>query len=155
MPVGIDDKKKLLAFFGAKQHKNLVLRVVDVLDLGNEAQEFLKRLVFAFFGGVNWEGSPKQVFLHYYTAGYMVLPFEAALLPLSLAEIQTLQGVVYGYRDIRRSKGYPMRVDKCACGGRKRCEKCCGVGEIVTFLEMSDEERSLAEREFSRSTTAR
>jgi hypothetical protein len=154
MLAGIDDKKKLLEFFGAKQHKNLVLRVVDVLDLCNSAQEFLRKVVCGFWGVAPARtlplGTLKQVFLHFYPAGYIVLPFKAILLHLSLEEIQTLQGVVYGYRDIRRSKGFPSRVDKCSCEGRKGCEKCCGVGEIVTFLEMSEEERGLAKREFVR-----
>lgn len=153
-------KERLLAFFGAKQHENLVLRVVDVMELGNEAQDFLIGLAAGGDGTVDVAGKlgegqangwRKRWMLREYPRGYMVLPMKRTIEPLSFEALQTLQAIVVGYTRIRLEKGEPSRIDACdKCGGsgrqgQRRCRHCDGEGQITTLLEMSPEEKQLSE----------
>jgi len=148
---GIDDKRRLLAFFGAKEHKNLVLRVVDVLELSNKEQDYLLGLfVPDCFEAAVKDGWRKRVMLEKFPAGWIVLPIDATLEPMELADVAQLQAVVYHYADIRRQKGEPNRIEDCVkCRGKGRrvgglCKDCQGDGKVITFIEMSEEERKLA-----------
>jgi hypothetical protein len=155
---GIDDKRRLLAFFSAKEHKNLVLRVVDVLELRNDEQDYLIRLCGHGMQSAtdevidmrNKSGWRKKELLLKYPNGWIVLPLDDLLDPMGMDEIAKLQAVIYHYADIRRQKGEPHRVEDCArCGGSGRlasreCKFCAGSGRVYTFIEMSDEEKELA-----------
>jgi hypothetical protein len=157
----IGDKRKLLKFFAAKEHKNLVLRIADVLELRNDQQDWiiglanLIRLPGLTFKSAMPEikeaqGMRKRWLLHQFPGGYIVLPFDELLGPMDMAQVKQLQEVCYAYHGVRMGKGEPSRVDKCdKCEGRgrvdgKKCKQCDGSGMTVTFLEMSDEEKALA-----------
>jgi hypothetical protein len=154
---GMDSKRRLLGFFGAKNHKNLVLRVVDVLELRIESLFEVVKWVcvsreVAIFTDAG-RGSMKTAFLRQYPNGFITLPIEPLIDPMTLKEVEVVQQVIAEYRNIRLGKGEPSRTDLCKeCGGtgfglgpEGKCENCDGTGKIVTFLEMSDEETKLAE----------
>jgi len=155
----IGDKRKLIKFFAAKEHQNLVLRIADVLDLRNDQQDWLIGLVEIVKSvpqppvrkeATGWR---KRWLLQTCPNGYIVLPFEDLLGPMDMKAVMRLQEVCYAYYNVRMGKGEPSRVDKCdKCGGSKqvdgaKCKQCDGTGITITFLEMSDEERRLARGE--------
>jgi hypothetical protein len=145
---GIDDKRKLLGFFAAKGHRNLVLRVADLRDLPEPAQYTLITFL-SKWGGLARPAIEKQpwwFFLYHAFDGYVSVPFDK-LLEAPLERLEELQQAMMLYRDVRRGKGEPSRIEACKCKGFGRCKECDGTGRIVTFVEMSDEERALAERE--------
>lgn len=165
---GIDDKRRLLGFFAAKKHVNLVLRVADVLELRNEQQDFLINAAVTDNPEINavehlaegkGPGWRKQWLLTEFPNGYWVRPFDQLLERMSLENVQALQAIVYAYADIRRQKGEPCRIDTCEkCKGIGRgsrtfkdgtarpCKDCDG-GQVITFIEMSPIEQELAQRE--------
>lgn len=157
MKRGIDDPKRLVAFFDCKSHRNLVLRVVDVLELRNDLQDFLIGLVAEGDAVVERltaeqaNGWRKQWLTRQYPTGYVVMPIKGIIDRIGLEATKVLQELVYAYADIRRQKGEPCRVAKCSqCRGSgrfadRRCQQCDGEGQIITFIEMSDEEKALAE----------
>lgn len=142
---GIDDKRRLLGFFGAKGQKNLVLRVVDIVEMSPAAQSSAMGMVAlcqqipTFPPGNDW----KRWWLSQFPSGYVVLPIEKLLDPLPLAEVAKIQQVVAEYRNVRQGKGSPCRKDPCdKCGGRG-CDQ-CDDGVVFTFLEMDEAEIALA-----------
>lgn len=147
---GIDDKRRLLEFFGAKEHRNLVLRIVDVLELPNDQVDHLIHLVGKPAMLAGQDGWRKRHLLNEFPAGWIVLPLDALLEPMELEDVQKLQSVVYQYADIRRQKGEPNRVEPCPrCRGQGRfagslCKDCQGDGKVITFVEMSEDEKELA-----------
>jgi len=76
------------------------------------------------------------------------VPFER-LLEAEIPIIRELQQILTVYRDVRRGKGEPCRIDPCECKGNllAGCKKCEGRGLITTYLEMAPEERQLAEQQ--------
>lgn len=156
---GIDDKRRLLKFFAAKDHKNLVLRIADVLDMIQEDQNYVMNLVSLFKDMDPWYGDKnrrKAFFLKNYPDGYIRLPIDAILDPMELPDIEKLQAILYAYVEIRRGKGEPQEVEVCkecrgfgfVTEGRKRtCKACMGEGKIIIFTEMSKREIKLAEQE--------
>jgi len=165
---GLDSKQRLLNFFSAKRHKNVVLRVVDLLDMRNEDLAVLLRYIaaVALFDpaktremvvqevdrGLAQENAwRKQWLTRNFPSGWVVLSIDALLEPLDLVGVERLQQALYEYRNVRYSKGEPNRIETCpACekgrtpNGRK-CERCDGAGIEMTFLEMSSDEVRLAE----------
>lgn len=156
---GIDDARRLLGFFAAKNHHNLVLRVADVLEMRNDLQD---RVAFwrilrdgdqdQMSSGIWYTPRTRKLwFNRIFPSGWIVLPFRPWLESRSMDYLVLVQEVIYAYADIRRQKGEPCRIDTCAkCGGSgrlsgRRCQECNGEGRIITFIEMSDEEIELAE----------
>lgn len=154
----IDDKRYLLKFFAAKEHRNLVLRIVDVLELRNDYQDWLiDRCCLGMpmprdetRDAREASGWRKRILLQTFPGGNIVLPLEELLGPMEMTEVVMLQEICMAYHGIRQEKGEPSRVDPCGkCNGKGRnygqkCKDCDGGGKIITFLEMSDEERRLA-----------
>jgi len=142
---GIEDKRKLLGFFAAKGHHRLVLRVADLRELPLPAQHTLVGLFRTYGELEGGDEDPLQFFSRHSLDGYVVAPFEK-LLQAEMRALLELQQVLYLYREVRRGKGEPSRVESCEeCRGTG-CKKCGGNGLITTFLEMAPEERRLAER---------
>lgn len=167
---GINDPKKLWAFFAAKGHENLVLRIVDVLELRNDQQDLIiEHAALAIEGrdpaltsqaaaslsrsrpidpGDGWR---KRWMLRAFPGGYVVIPF-ARFEALTIEQLQQVQQVCFNYHGVRLAKGEPSRVDPCTkCEGRKiisgkPCDWCEGTGKSITFVEMSDEECAIAAR---------
>jgi hypothetical protein len=154
----IGDKRKLLEFFAAKEHRNLVLRIVDVLELRNDHQDWLIRATAQIRKarmpvakeGTGWR---KSWLLRLFPGGHITLPFEELLGLLDMEAAKLLQEICYAYQGVRLSKGEPSRVESCdKCSGAglvhgQKCKQCDGGGLTTTFLEMSDEERYLARGE--------
>jgi hypothetical protein len=154
---GLDSKEKLLAFFKAKGHRNLVLRNVDLHDLSKNGRVLLLKLVHQTLGfdvPAGAEDNLKSQLLEWFPLGYVIIPMEK-LDGLELADLEHVQVVTYEYKNIRLEKGVPHKVETCeACKGRgkigaRECKECLGEGRIITFLEVSDEETELAEMEVS------
>jgi len=158
--IGGLDKRRLIAWFGAKEHKNLVLRVVDVLELSNDAQDFVIQLVRSMNGKGSdkhfvSDGWRKSWLLHYFPNGWVVLSIDELLKPMEFEVLKELQAVLFAYTRIRQEKGEPNRIDACVrCNGTGyrgvtastgHCKHCEGEGHIITFIEMSSEEKALAE----------
>jgi hypothetical protein len=143
---GIDDKRRLLGFFGTKGHHNLVLRVCDLIELPLPSQAELVTVLRVYGGLAPFDNGrePRDFFMHHSFDGYVIVPFDQ-LLQADLPVLQEVQQILSEYHDIRHGKGEPSRVDVCeGCHGRG-CKKCGGVGKITTYLEMSEAERQLAE----------
>jgi hypothetical protein len=152
---GLDDKRRLLRFFAAKNHRNLVLRVVDILEMRNDRQDYLIRAVERLHGPLPapepaGDGWRKKWLLRKAPTGWVLLDIDTLLEPLELAQVEELQQVLHEYRAVRLEKGEPNRVDDCEkCRGTGRvagniCKTCDGDGQIITFLEMSPEEIEMA-----------
>jgi len=149
---GIDTPEHLLAFFKAKGHVNMVLRIVDVLELIQDDFLFIKSVVSRVIGADQF-GTPKIFFLRLFPKGWIVLPWEKVLEGMKVPDMEKLQSALHAYKEIRWGKGEPNRVDPCPkCNGTGfkgtgdgKCENCDGSGKITTFLEMSDEEAAMAE----------
>jgi len=151
---GIDTPDHLMRFFEAKGHRNLVLRIVDVIELRNEHQQWLYYQVAAQ-RMLTIEGTPiegfKSWFLRQFPQGYIVLPFKGWIPYLSMDQLKTLQDICMSYMGIRFEKGWPSVSDVCAaCRGSgkqadgRKCETCMGLGKIYTYIEMSAEEVAMA-----------
>lgn len=150
----IDDKRDLLGWLAATEHNNLVMRVVDVLELRNEHQDWLLSYVMRVKGtpvpyqaierGLEKQGKTrKQFLLHEFPTGWLVLPFDKLLETMDMGCVQKLQEIIFAYRGIRLEKGEPNKIEPCdKCAG-KGCKHCGGEGQIITFLETSAEEREL------------
>jgi hypothetical protein len=151
--IGGLDKRKLLGWLAATEHKNLVLRIVDVLELRNDHQDWLIDLAGHVIARGGWvltdDGWRKRWLLRHFPNGWIVLPFDKVLPPLDMDGIKKLQEIVFAYRGIRLEKGEPNKVEPCdKCGGTckvagRACRHCGGDGQIITFIETSDEERAL------------
>lgn len=156
---GIDSKRRLLGFFGAKGHHNLVLRIVDVLEMRPGSQALIAGMVAINRGLTDTQplagSSLKGWLLHQFPDGHIVLPIDRLLEPLPLREVEKIQVLTAEYHNVRLGKGSPSKTEPCPeCGGTGfgrgedgKCEHCDGSGRIVTFLEMSDEEIALALKE--------
>lgn len=154
---GLDDKRRLLRFFAAKNHRNLVLRVVDMLEMRtDELDHLIKTVVIGALGKPEWPNimmpmSPKQYLLKWFPGGWVVCPFEDLLNPLDLPAVERLQQSLSEYRAVRYEKGEPNKSEPCqTCQGSGRhagrtCKGCEGDGLVYTFLEMSEDEARLAE----------
>lgn len=145
---GIDNKRRLLGFFAASGHRNLVLRVIDILDLSFKSQNvILGMLALAH----QIPPDPPQEdwrrwWLLTFPTGYVVIPIVDLLGPIPLEEVATIQQVIAEYRNVRQGKGSPCRTDVCgACGGGG-CDQCDG-GKVYVFLEMDATEQELARGE--------
>lgn len=149
-------RRGLLKFFGAKGHKNVVLRTVDVLELRNDLQDrviewsvnLVKHHRLSNFHGDGWR---KRWLVQHHPNGWIVIPIERLLNYYDeFADTKLIQEVVSAYTDIRRQKGEPSVVEACPkCNGLGtingvRCDECWGEGQIITVVEMSAEERALA-----------
>jgi hypothetical protein len=151
----IDSTKRLAAFFEAKGHRNLVLRVVDVLDLRFDHQDLIIGLAAESYAASPREEqqSRKQWMQRLAPDGYLVLPLAPLLRGIDMEIASRLQEAIYAYTQVRRYKGEPSRTDDCEpCKGTGRvsgakCGDCGGEGAVITFIEVSPEERVLAERE--------
>lgn len=140
---GLDSKKRLLGFFAAKGHNNLVLRVVDVMGMPLENQ----RRLFAMLTGATLAGQTqaelKSAMLTLTTEGFLVIPFAELLAPMELEHVEQLQVLLHQYKEVRQTKGWPVdkqMCPKCAGGGCDDCER----GSIYVYLEMSAGEKELA-----------
>jgi hypothetical protein len=147
---GIESKKKLLDFFVAKEHRNLVLHVPRLRELPLPIQHELITILVCDAGfsrelcadaGRFWIQNSRD--------GYLVVPFEKLLGEMDIKTVQRLQLILYLYKEERMGKGEPSRVDVCTCQKKPDCPKCQGQGMITTFLEMSEEEERLAEEKTS------
>lgn len=165
---GIDSVARLRAFFQAKGHKNLVLRVVDILDMPQASQAALRIwLAAATVLTIDYSEQSlrqlKQWFVAIYPTGYIVVPWKA--IGDDLKELELLQQLLAEYRSVRLGKGEPSEKKPCpTCGGsggkthvshgaggpmlhgnKGQCPDCEGLGWYRVFVEMSEEERKLAE----------
>ena len=145
---GIEDKRKLLGFFAAKNHLNLVLRMADLRDLPIAAQHTLA-FILRRYCGLLWNDAqePVEFFMRNSFDGYLVVKFEDVL-KAEMHDIRELQHVLYLYKEVRMGKGEPSRVEPCECvplATTAMCQKCNGAGTTTTYLEMADEECQLAE----------
>lgn len=145
----INDKRKLLGFFAAKAHRNLVLRVADLIELPLPSQAELVTLLRVYGGLAPFDAGrePRHFFLHHAFDGYLVVPFER-LLQADIPVLAELQQILIEYREVRQSKGEPSKTEVCECEGHPLfggCPKCHGSGQITVYVEMSDEEKKLAE----------
>ena len=160
--IGALTKDQVLRFFEAKGHRNIVLRPVDVVELSNDAQEFILGLIVnealrrgsgaeaeAFSQGQSKDvdGWRLRFMQRFCPAGWIVLPIAETVSPLDFDQLTKLQSILVGYAKIRLEKGEPNRIDPCEkCGGRGGdCPACDGEGRTITFIEISDEEARLAE----------
>jgi hypothetical protein len=154
---GIDSVEKLRAFFEAKGHRYLVLRIADVLELANRHQDTIigiasgvrpgavRRLVdvLSSHSPVGWR---KDWLAREFSDGYIRLPIDHLLESLpDMQALVELQEALQSYMHVRREKGEPCRVETCPHCQGQGCRQCDGTGQIVTFVEMSDEEQLLAE----------
>jgi hypothetical protein len=151
---GLDSKERLLKFFEAKGHLNLVLRVVDMLDMRITSLDYLlhqvSRMVQANVadGMEQTDGWRKRWLLHQFPSGWVVIPIKAVLEPMDLAECEKLQQALHEYRAVRMEKGEPHTIRPCEkCLGRQSgrvCGYCGGEGQTITFEEMSEWETTAA-----------
>lgn len=156
---GLDSPAHLLAWMREAGRAYLVLRVADVLDMTEQDQRLWIQIVGAATGG----GDPavakgaamtgaalRSAIQGMGTNGYIRLA-RADLCSLSLDDLQVVQQFLTIYRDVRLGKGEPSRTDPCKdCGGtgrvgRSECRQCGGHGQIITFLEISEEEARLSQ----------
>jgi len=150
MDRGIDNAEHLFRFFAAKGHKNLVLRVADLLELRRVEQERLIKILY----GVDFNGPGSEEFrteqvcrwlkgAGYMRCGYLVIAM-ARLEAFDMVALTELQQIVALYRNVRRGRGEPSELqDHTECGGRG-CPMCGHTGKIRVFLEVSEEEKQLA-----------
>ena len=157
--LGIGNRERLIKFFQARGQRNLVLRIVDVLEQRNDYQDFLIRtienleLIQAGKTGVSptvQKGlqSRKDFFLGKWPAGWIVLPLVDYLQSMSFDDVVKLQELIYNYQNIRCEKGEPCVVEQCRSCGGQGCDGCCGMGKTTTLVEMSEEEEILSRKEF-------
>ena len=147
---GLDKKERLVAFFKAKGHVRLVLRIVDVLELRNVYQDYLiEKCGRVHELPARRDMTRKAWLLKAFPNGWLTMPIDQLLEPMGLREVERLQSIIFAYADVRRQKGEPHRSEPCPdCGGSPRsglCKSCHGDGVVLTFIEMSDEEKRLAE----------
>ena len=146
---GIDSKRRLLAFFAQKEFHNLILRIVDVMELRGEQLVRVVGMVQQIEGG-SFEAvsstTLKQWFLRRFPDGFIALPIDKLLEPLTLRQVEDIQQVVAEYREVRLRKGWPARTDKHAKCGGAGCRDCDNTGVIITFLEMDPDEIERARR---------
>ena len=154
---GLDSKDRLLRFFAAKKHNNIPLRVVDILEMRNEEQDYLARATFKallperLLDDARVNETRKQWWLRHFPTGWVVLPIDKTLEPMTMEQVQRFQQCMYEYKQVRQHKGEPNRIEDCGhCkgtgrAGGKECDHCGGEGMSITFLEMSPEEQTLAE----------
>lgn len=150
---GLDSPQHLRAWMEAAGREYLVLRVADVLGMLPEDQRLLLNLIAVATRAETSErvddARLRTTIQRLGWSGYVRIPRDAVC-SLSLGDLEILQQWLSVYREVRLGKGEPSRVDPCEdCGGSGkrhgiRCDKCLGEGEIVTFLEISEEESDLS-----------
>lgn len=143
---GLDKKERLLAFFEARGHHNLVLLVVDMLDMRMDQLDYLIALFadrYEFASRVEPQTRKSWLQFHF-PDGSIVCPIVRVLQPMDLHEVEKLQQALFEYRETRIHKGEPVRIDTCdKCQGRG-CVACSGEGTTTTFVEMSEWETQAA-----------
>lgn len=137
---GIDNKRRLLGFFAARGHRNLVLRMVDVLEMPIMSQIAVVGLAQQSLGVIEAVDAIKSWVLRKFPSGYIVLPIDKLLEPMELREIEKIQQLISEYRDVRMGKGEPSRREMCPKCAGAGCANCDNTGSITIFLEMSAEE---------------
>lgn len=157
MLLGLDRKERLFRFFKTKNHKNLILRVVDVLELVQDDQLYLISLLAKLRGSVctaTTANERKRYFLKVFPDGYIKFPLKWLAESVDMLALNRLQCIMFNYVAVRREKGVPFRIDVCEkCNGTgvdsagKACFYCGGGGKIEIVVEMSDDEIALAEKE--------
>jgi len=146
----IRGKEHLAAFFKAKNHKNLVLNLGDVLRLPEHhvqgAADFAARLDIG--GCAERRGTMKPHDLLRFAApgGYLIMPFEQLCGDgFDQSDLVGLQALTGAYKEYRRRDGGPYKEVPCKCGGRlSGCQYCAGIGHTSVLVEMSEEEIKLA-----------
>jgi hypothetical protein len=149
---GLDSKERLLKFFEAKGHLNLVLRVVDMLEMRTSSLDYLLGVLAdrrkQRAPGEHPPGLRKQWLLHEFPDGWAVIPIKVVLEPMDLVECEKLQQALHEYRAVRMEKGEPHTIRPCEkCLGRQSgrvCGYCGGEGQTITFEEMSEWETETA-----------
>ena len=146
---GIDQKTRLAAFFKAKNHRNLVLRVVDLIRLIQDDQQWMIHFLVKCLSyseatpqGDNWR---KQWFKRNFPTGYIVIPVDAVLQHYSLQELARLQQIVHAVAELRFSDGAITRRETCEKCQGTGCSWCGQTGVVETFLEVDATEQALAE----------
>jgi hypothetical protein len=143
---GIESKKKLLDFFVAKHHRNLVLHVAALKELALPIQHELISILICDAGFSREScADAGRFWIQNSMDGYVVLPFAKLLASMEMKTVQRLQLILYLYKEVRMGKGEPSRVDACSCHHNAECKTCHGTGIITTYLEISEEEERLAE----------
>lgn len=151
---GLDSPEHLRAWMEAAGREFVVLRVADILDMMEDDQRLGLEWIALACGGEAIQGLEGTVLRSHIQGaginGYIRIPREG-ICSLSLDDLQVIQQWLSVYRDVRLGKGEPSRTDPCEhCRGRGQidgldCRECGGEGEIITFLELSDEEAALSE----------
>lgn len=156
MTAGLDNPEKLRAFFAAKGYRNLVLRVVDMLGMRLPDLDFLCVVALPTSSRSRGETHKQYLLRCANVDGYIVVPWDTLLLHADLAAIERLQAALAEYRSVRYHKCEPMRMDACTTcnhmklpphGRRTSCPNCDGTGVTYTWIELSEEEQRLAEKE--------
>jgi hypothetical protein len=146
---GIDTPERLLAWFKAKGHRNLVLRTADVFELAPIDQEDLADLLCKAVPNLPTP-TPVNMRLWFQNRGrHIVTAIDDLIEKLDMKDIARLQEIIGYYIEGRRGKGEPSKVEPCDCtdGGRSpqpNCRLCDGTGRIHVLLEVTDEELQLA-----------
>jgi hypothetical protein len=151
---GLDSPEHLKAWMEAAGREWVVLRVADILDMSPDDQRLAIQILIEaevapstyLDAGPNWRPAIQRLGVN----GYIKIHRDK-ICALAMDDLQVVQQWISVYRDVRLGKGEPSRTDPCEkCGGRgqlhgQKCEDCDGGGEIITFLEISDEELALME----------
>lgn len=126
--------EQLGKWFDKKGLVNVVMRVEDIQELQPYMQSALSMIMERMnLGNLLPSGE------------YLILPTKMITDGrFNVAELGLLQEIVACYREIRRSKGYPMIEKPCECGGNRKCRMCEGSGMTMTLAEMSEKEANLA-----------
>lgn len=143
---GIESKKKLLDFFVAKHHQNLVLHAASLKELALPLQHELITILVCDAGFSREScADAGRFWIQNSMDGYVVVPFARLLSSMEMKTVQRLQLILYLYKEVRMGKGEPSRVDLCSCQQNPECKHCQGTGMVTTYLEISAEEERLAE----------
>lgn len=151
---GLESPEHLQAWMEAAGREFVILRVADILDMSTGDQRLgLQWIALACGGEVLYDLEGTALRSHIQGAGingYIRIP-RAGICSLSMDDLHVVQQWLSTYRDVRLGKGEPSRIDSCEeCAGAgklhgHKCENCGGEGEIITFLEISEEEVALSE----------
>jgi hypothetical protein len=146
----LEEPNRLWDWMRAKGHKNLVLRIGDVLQLPNALMAAVDRIVRELNIGLVSECAhdldAASRIKYACPGGYLVVSIDRlARQPwIDMPFLIDLQSAILHYREIRRGLGYPSRKEECKCGKRRSCRQCGGKGYTSTIVEMSDHEVLLA-----------
>lgn len=143
---GLDSPQRLLEFFKAKNHKRLVLRTADILQMLAEDQLLLTQLLVKLGRCPDEPGRPLRHRLQELGVnGYLLIPIDLLSSRLTLEDLQQLQAWLTEYQEVRHGRLEPSRTETCSYCGGKGCQRCGQTGQLMVLLEISDEEQRLAE----------